>query len=223
MVAPPSENPRSRKRALTRSVRLPMVSGKASALVLAACLLLTAGCIIPMAWGLPRWIDFEIVLAAWWVIWAAALARLLYGGHRISDDHVLAEPRNWFRAVFGGSGDKKKKSGGGSSGGSSGWSLLDGLGGAAEFEGCLVGIGVVLALFVAFVGFWLLIEIVIPGIAFFMYFIIRGMLARVANDDHGCAGNWLRATLWGAFWATVYVAPLALLVWLAHEMLPGKV
>jgi hypothetical protein len=42
------------------------------------------------------------------------------------------------------------------------------------------------------------------------------MLARVANDFHGCTGNLLRSLRWGAVWATLYTAPLALLVLAGH-------
>ena len=42
------------------------------------------------------------------------------------------------------------------------------------------------------------------------------MLAKVANDDHGCEGSMLRSAGWGGLWATVYIAPLAVLMWLVH-------
>ena len=66
-------------------------------------------------------------------------------------------------------------------------------------------------------------EIVIPALAFVAYFLIRGMLARITNDQHGCQGNLVRATLWGSLWATAYTLPFALLVWLVHfvHMKPG--
>jgi hypothetical protein len=51
-----------------------------------------------------------------------------------------------------------------------------------------------------------------------MYSLVRGMLAKVANDEHGCEGNLLKASAWGALWATVYIAPLAGLVWLVHAL-----
>ena len=69
----------------------------------------------------------------------------------------------------------------------------------------------------------LLIEIVVPLVAFVTYFLIRGMLARVANDFHGCKGNLWRALRWAALWATVYTAPLVLIVWLAYVVHQGPV
>ena len=54
------------------------------------------------------------------------------------------------------------------------------------------------------------------------YFLVRGMLARVANQAHGCKGRLAASLSWGCLWATVYMAPLALLAWLAHVYFGGK-
>ena len=61
-----------------------------------------------------------------------------------------------------------------------------------------------------------LIEIAVPALAFATYFLIRGMLAHVVNDEHNCKDNFLAALCWGALWATLYTAPLGLLVWVIH-------
>ena len=96
----PIEDPgRKRRRKLIKAIRLPHVSGKTSAAFLIASFALTAA-LIPMAVRLPLWIDFEIVLAVWWVIWACVLARLLYVGRPVSDDHSLGQPRPWFQAFW---------------------------------------------------------------------------------------------------------------------------
>ena len=73
-----------------------------------------------------------------------------------------------------------------------------------------------LAIPLLIVAAWFLIEIAIPGIAFLMYFLVRGMIAHAVNDRHHCQGNLPRSLLWGLLWATVYTAPLAGLVWLVH-------
>jgi hypothetical protein len=186
-----------------------VVSGKASAAVIVVCLVLTALIIIPLAgyFRLPPWIRVELLLAFWWLIWIIALARLLYTGRRVSDDHTLGAPRSWFGNPF-------KTSSGGSS-----WAGIDVV---PDVEGCVIVLGIILALIVAVIGFWFLIEIAIPGIAFLLYLLVRGMLARVANDDHGCQGRLARALRWGCLWATIYMAPLALLVWLSHVLISGK-
>jgi len=49
---------------VSKHVRLPRLSGKASAAWLVICFLLTA-VLIPMALNLPQWIKFEMVLGAW--------------------------------------------------------------------------------------------------------------------------------------------------------------
>jgi len=85
-----------------------------------------------------------------------------------------------------------------------------------DSEGCLIALGIILALVIALVGIWFLIEIVIPALAFVAYFLIRGMLATVTNDKHDCQGSLVRAALWGSLWATAYTLPFALLVWLVH-------
>jgi hypothetical protein len=61
-----------------------------------------------------------------------------------------------------------------------------------------------------------LVELVVPALFFSTYVLVRGALARVANDDHGCEGSLARAAGWGALWATVYIAPLGLLVFALH-------
>src|SRR6266852_3935566 len=92
----PAEPQESQSRTtLSESVRLPVVSGKVSAGILVACLALTSVLIIPLARRFPPWIDFEIVLVGWWLVWVVALATLLYRGSQISDDHVHSGPRDW--------------------------------------------------------------------------------------------------------------------------------
>jgi hypothetical protein len=210
MGKPPPENRERRPNdTWIRRVRFPVVSGKASAAVLVVCLILTALIIIPLAgyFQLPPWIRVELLLAVWWLIWIMALTRLLYTGRRVSDDHTLGAPRSWFGNFFKNSGS------------SSGWGGIDIV---PDVEGCAIVLGIIFAIIVAVIGFWFLIEIAIPGIAFLLYLLVRGMLARVANDDHGCQGRLVRSLIWGCLWATVYMAPLALLVWLSHVLITGK-
>lgn len=199
------ERMRQAREVLTSRIRLPMVSGKASAAALLACFALT-GLFIPMTVHEPVWIDIEFVLLGWWVLWTAALAFLLYGGRRVTDDHQLPPPRNWFGAL--------KGTNTSTADGATGCLDLGSLG--FEAEGCMVGVGVVIGIILLFIGAWFLIEIAFPMVAFVMYVLLRSMLAKVANDRHQCKGNVIFAICWGAFWATVYTAPLGLLVWVVH-------
>jgi hypothetical protein len=60
---------------------------------------------------------------------------------------------------------------------------------------------------------WFVVEVAIPGLAFILYFVIRGMLAHVVNDRHRCHRHFGRSMGWGVMWATVYMGPLMLAVW----------
>jgi hypothetical protein len=188
--------------------RLRRVSGRLAAAWLVVCLLLTA-VLIPMALHLPRWVEFEIVLAVWWVVWFAVLTAFLYRGLRVSDDHALGEPRNWFSGWFS---SPKEPTGSGS------W--WDGF-----FWGWFIGDEVIFLAIAAVVllgGIWLLFEIAIPVLIFLLYFVARGMLAGVANDRRHCRGRLGRSVVWGFVWATAYTAPLAAAVWFIHYVHQGR-
>src|SRR5579871_3173068 len=80
---------------LRKRLRLPKVSGKGSVVVLVLCFLASAFIVLPLAWKKPAWIEAELVLAAWWFVWAVFLSVLLHRGWRVSDDHGWSAPRNW--------------------------------------------------------------------------------------------------------------------------------
>lgn len=195
------------RRRLVRAAKLlaPPVSGRSTTLIVALCLALPA-LALPAALGLPRWLEAEIVLASWWLVWASALSLLLFRGFRLSHDYVLRAPRSPLEL---------------GSGSSSGSGCGD-IGSGCSDPGCGEGIVVVLLAAVAAVvtlaAAWLLVELVVPALFFLAYILVRGALARVANDDHGCEHIFFRAVGWGALWATVYVAPLALVVWAVHVL-----
>jgi hypothetical protein len=189
---------------LAKRLRLPRLSGKASAAWLVVCFVLTA-VLIPVALRWPTWVKFELVLAAWWVIWLAVLTALLYGGRRVSDDHQLGEPRNWFGSAANKPQPPRDPNSSWWDGFFWGWAWGDG-------EVILIIIGLILL-----VGLiWFLFEVAIPVLLFLLYFITRGMLARVVNDRHHCRGRVGAAVGWALVWATAYTAPLALAVWFVH-------
>lgn len=158
---------------------------------------------------LPLWIRWEAVIALWWFVWICWLTWLLYSGTRVSHDHAMGAPRNWFAGLW-------RKDSERSSRASSNWGSWGGDIGVVDGEGCVYLLGILLAIIVAIIALWFLIEIAIPALAFLLYFLIRGMLARVANDLHGCRASVVRSLYWGAAWATLYTAPLAVLVWGFH-------
>ncbi len=186
-------------------IRSRRLSGRNVAIWVVICLAMTA-LLIPMVLKLPTWIEVEIVLGTWWLIWCVVLIRILFMGMRVSDDHKLGQPTNWFASWFSSNQSQNHSSS------SSGFEFSGGDG-----EGCLVFLGILLALAVLVIGLWVLIEIAIPVIAFLLYIIVRSMLAIVANDRHRCRGSMLRAALWGVIWATLYTLPLAGAVWLVHR------
>jgi hypothetical protein len=209
---PPESTPRSAK-----SWRLPRLSGKATAACLVGFFLATV-LLIPKVLSLPPWIDFEIVLGIWWLTWLILLTILLHRGKRVTDDHQLKEPRNWLNVLKGQSKpedplDIRKKDK------RSGWS--DGLWyvGPVDGEGCLVLLGILLVLVLAFFALWFLIEVAIPLVLFLLYMVARGMLAAVINDRHHCCGRFGRAMAWGLIWATVFTVPLGVVVWFVHFLL----
>jgi hypothetical protein len=196
-------------RRLANRMRLPRLSGKAAAAWLLVCLLLPA-VLIPAVVRLPVWVDAEIVLGVWWLVWFAVLARLLYTGQRVSDDHVMQPPRSWFGSKQ--DSPPRRKSGGGS------W--LDGLGWWAplDIEGCALVLAIIVGLILLVGGLWFLIEIAIPLVWFLLYLTVRGMLAMVINDRHRCRGRLGRSLVWALVWASAFTAPLALAVWFIHHL-----
>ncbi len=176
----------------------PVVSRKPLVLLVSLCLLVAAAA-IPAASHLPAWIEVEFVLLAWWAVCAAVLTYLLYIGHGVDDDIIAPS--------F--SGTKSD-------------ALYHSLEIAANCGGCVVGENCLAALMILFAGLLiglalaLLIELVIPAIALLLLVSIGGMLARVANDTHGCHNRFGPSLFWGVLWATIYVAPIAaIVVWVA--------
>ncbi len=188
---------RSRRRRLVDAIKLPAVSGWTTSLLLFLCFLVS-GLAIPMTLRLPQWIEAEIVVGTWWVIWFAVLARLLYTRSIVGTVEPY-ESRSAFGYGFY-SGDWNPGCG------NPGCLIVEG-------EGCLVALIVALIL----PGLvWLVVEVAIPCLALVLFGTIRGMLACVVNDRHQCQGHLGRSVGWAGLWATAYTVPLALLVWLIH-------
>jgi hypothetical protein len=204
MTAPSDDpSPPRPRESITKRLRLPRLSGKASAFWLVCCFGLTA-ILIPAVLGLPRWVEVEVVLATWWVGWVGVLGWLLYTGHRVTDDHKMHEPRNWFRGVQRLPSEETAGC----------LEALAWFGVGTDGEGCLI----VLALILAVGLVWFLVEIGVPVVLFLLYFVARGMLAQAVNDRHHCRGDRPRAVGWAFVWATVYTAPLAGAVWFVHHV-----
>ena len=200
------------------------LSGKGAAFGLVMAFLLT-GILIPAVLKLPTWIEYEVVLLVWWGIWLAVLTTLLYHGKRVADDHQLPPPRSWLnwgkQAPASTEAEKKnsvpaQRSTSSSWGG--GWNF-SGSGGGGDGEGCLWMLGAILAVIVLFIALWFLIEVAIPLVLFLLYLVARGMLSQVVNDRHHCKGRLGRSLGWALVWATLYIVPLAGVVWCVHFLL----
>jgi hypothetical protein len=63
---------------------------------------------------------------------------------------------------------------------------------------------------------WVVAELAMPVAVVVTYMITMRALTRVANDRHGCEGALAKAVGWGALWATLYVAPLAIVTLVVH-------
>ncbi len=162
------------------------------------CLLVSA-VLLPTAAHLPHWVEFELVLGIWWIVWFVLLSWMLFQGQVVEDDFQLSDMQ------------------GATSGTTDGCApfLVDPTGCIAA-EGCLGPIVGILALIAAFLLITAFIEFVVPAVAIVLYFAIRGMIARVINDNHHCAGETWLSLLWGIIWATAYTAPIAAFVYAIH-------
>jgi len=87
-----------------------------------------------------------------------------------------------------------------------------------DFEGCGAAIVAIVGLVLLVASLWLLVEIVIPVLAFAAYALLRGMLAAAARFGDRCQGRLGAAVGWAVAFATLYVAPLAGAVWLGHVL-----
>ncbi len=191
--------------ALHRTARMVAspVSGRWTATLLLGCMVIVATG-LSGALRLPHWIEAELVLAGWWAIWVVALTTLLYRGWRISDDHVLAAPRlPWNTSKDASTPERSGRRG-------SMWDGCDPSGCAPDLDGCGEAALVAVVVVGLLVAAWLIVELVAPGLFFLAYLLVRGALARVANDEHDCGAHFGRALGWGLIWATIYALPLAI-------------
>ena len=93
---------------------------------------------------------------------------------------------------------------------------MSGCSGAAGGEAGLGCLAILLLIVVLPMIVWVIVEVAIPTVGFVIYFLIRGQLALAVNSRHRCKGDLPRSLGWGALWATLFVAPLTLAVWLVH-------
>ena len=205
---PPSSAPRGYRAPMAPPVvraLAPPVSGEIVALLVLVSLVLPTA-LVPSFVRLPMWVEVEVVFATWWLVWTLTFTWLLFRGQRIADDGPTA------RDAKGGSRSKS---------GSSGGNLLDGLDAASvpDGEGCAAFVMFVVVVALLFLTSWVMGEFIIPALFLLAYFVVTRALRHVVNDEHECAGRPLVALAWGAIWATLYTAPLALIPVILHAAL----
>lgn len=181
----------------------PPVSGSLTALIVGSLMALAA-VVFPNILQLPRWLEFEVVVAMWWGVWAVTFTTLLYRGWRVARD--LKSLKGVAKAPSQPSSQSKSKS-------SINWA--DALSGGLELDGCLLVIALALAVGAAL----LLAELLLPMLLIGAYWLIVRGLATVANDRHECEGRFGRALLWGVLWSAAYTLPLAGLVFVGQRIL----
>jgi len=186
----------------------PKLSGTTAALVAGLSFALTA-VMVPHALALPRWLEIEVVLAAWWVLSTFAFAALLHRGFHLVDDWIYFAPWNRPR-------ERSKQKGSRGDGCNDGCSSADF---SADGEGCLIVIVVAVLALLLFGAAWLLVEVAGPLLFLLVYLLVTRALARVARDRHDCKGALARSLAWGAAWATIYLLPLAVLAYAVHAAL----
>jgi hypothetical protein len=159
-------------------------------------LLFTAAA-VPFALHLPRWLEAEVVVGAWWSIWSVVLAVVAYRGTKVEDDH---RPGSGRVVDLGGSAKLV--------------SLADV---TPDVEGCLVGIVVLAVVGLALLGAWLVAELVAPAVFIVAYrCVVRALAKAHAANTRGDA---LRSALSGIGWAAVGTVPLAGVVAIVHLLL----
>lgn len=199
--------------------RLPGVSGVWSGIALLV-LLVAVAVILPLALHRSAWVEAEIVVGAWFVIWTAVLTWLGYTGRSVEQDWA---PFRSPRRLFGrGAGVTDANAVPFVDLGSLSIPDVD-VGGDGGGLGCL---GAIVAGFLAIVALAALVALlyftigyVIPLVAIGLYTLVRAMLNHVAARGHVTRGDLALSLARGTIWAAVYTAPLAIAIWLLHVAL----
>jgi hypothetical protein len=192
-------------RALPRQVEarvralVPPVSGSWATLLALAALALPA-LVVPSLLSLPRWLEVELVLGLWWVVSALGLGHVLFHGTVAADDGDRLEPTGLVSApkiTFGPVGVTAAR-------------------GPAVGQGRAILFLGVLAIGLLFLFAWLLAELLFPALFLGAYAVLATATRAATRDRHDCRGHFARSLLWGAIWATIYTAPLAVVVGLVQ-------
>lgn len=177
------------------------ISGKLLGFILGGAFLASA-LALPAAAHLPRWVEFELVLAVWWVVWWIVLAYVIFNQHEVETDLETPKP-NWIKAMP--------------------WDGADGcLLGADLMPGCASFFGGLVLILLVVTAVLFVIELLIPTLFLVLVFSVRGMLKQAVSRHPGCEGRFLSSVLWGAFWAALYTEPIAGSVALVQRLIENR-
>lgn len=186
------------------------ISATWTVVAILACSVLTATA-LPLLFAMPRWIEIEIVLGTWWIVWAVVLGVLAHRGQPLDRDYALGsepKPANPERARAAALLEEPKKSR---------WSWLDVLGCASDGEGLVLFVVGAAIIGLAIVASTIVVDFAAPLLFLVAFTGVQIALRRSLAAKH--RGQKLRSAAHGVAWATCYVAPLAAVVGLVHVVL----
>lgn len=186
------------------------ISATWTVVAILACSVLTATS-LPLLCAMPRWIEIEIVLGTWWMVWAVVLGVLAHRGQPLDRDFALGsepKPANLARARVAAPVAEPKKSR---------WSWLDVLGCASDGEGLVLFVVGAAIIGLAIVASTIVVDFAAPLLFLVAFTGVQIALRRSLAAKH--RGQKLRSAAHGVAWATCYVAPLAAVVGLVHVVL----
>lgn len=183
------------------------ISATWTVVAILACSVLTAAALPPL-FAMPRWIEIEVVLGTWWVLWAVVLGVLAHRGRPLDRDFTLGSSKPSTRAHVAAPAAEPSKSR---------WSWLDVLGCASDGEGLVLFVVGAVIIGLAIVASTIVVDFAAPLLFLVAFTGVQIALRRSLAAKH--RGQKLRSAAHGVAWATCYVAPLAAVVGLVHAVL----
>lgn len=186
------------------------ISASWTVVAILACSVLTATALPPL-FAMPRWLEIEVVLGTWWIVWAVVLGVLAHRGQPLDRDFSLgfSKPsanttRAHARAPAAEPSQFRLR-----------W--LDVLGCASDGEGLVLFVVGAVIVGLAIVASTIVVDFAAPLLFLVAFTGVQIALRRSLAANH--RGQKLRSAAHGVAWATCYMAPLAAVVGLVHAVL----